>query len=204
MLDTQGLSRVCIIGFKEATITNEYLHWLSLEFSGLVEVVHPDRLVPQLDCAYIVGVTHDQRLRAQVIDQLQNFPLATFIHPTALIHKQTLISAGTFIGPFASVYYQATVNQHCIVAPYCMISHGTTLGEASILHPNVTISGSCVIGRHCVFGVRSTVIDKISICDDVFVGAGALITKHIDTAGHYMGVPARPSGRQKNVTVDMR
>lgn len=204
MVDTQGQPRVAIIGFKEATLINEYRHWLSQEFSGTIDVVHPDHLVPRPDSAYIVAIARDLKLRAFVIDQLENWPLVTYIHPTAVIHKQSRILGGTFIGPFASVYYEATVNQHCIVAPYCMISHGTNLGEASILHPNVTISGSCVIGQHCVFGVRSTVIDKISICNDVFVGAGSLVTKNIATPGHYMGVPARSSGQQRNVTVDTR
>jgi UDP-3-O-[3-hydroxymyristoyl] glucosamine N-acyltransferase len=53
------------------------------------------------------------------------------------------------------------------------------------------IAGSTNIGKYCLLGIRSTVIDKLEICDNVVVGAGSLVTKNITAPGNYVGSPAR-------------
>ena len=40
-------------------------------------------------------------------------------------------------------------------------------------------------------GAGSTVIDHISICDNVMIGAGAVVVKDIMESGTYVGIPAR-------------
>jgi UDP-N-acetylbacillosamine N-acetyltransferase len=89
------------------------------------------------------------------------------------------------------VFNQAVVEKDCVLGPYSMISHNSTIGQGSIVHPGVLIAGSTQIGRYCLLGIRSTVLDKLKICDDVVIGAGSLVTKNISTPGNYVGSPAR-------------
>ncbi len=46
------------------------------------------------------------------------------------------------------------------------------------------------IGNHVSIGSNATLL-PVSICDNVVIGAGALVTKDITEAGTYAGNPAR-------------
>ena len=42
-----------------------------------------------------------------------------------------------------------------------------------------------------MIGANSTIIDKISICSDVIIGAGSLVICNINIPGTYVGNPVR-------------
>jgi acetyltransferase-like isoleucine patch superfamily enzyme len=49
---------------------------------------------------------------------------------------------------------------------------------------------STKIGNHVSIGSNATIL-PVSICDDVVIGAGAVVTKDITEPGKYVGNPAR-------------
>jgi len=53
------------------------------------------------------------------------------------------------------------------------------------------IAGKTNIGKNCMFNFKSGAINKIDICDNVTVGAFSNLTKSVNTAGIYVGSPAR-------------
>lgn len=188
------MSNIVIVGFEEATITRDFCNLISQTHT--VTVLHPDELLAgkySVGSKFLISVTRDKDLRQLLIEYLDvhNLQRATYIHPSAVIDSQAVINGGVFIGPFASVFNQATIYKDCILGPYSMISHRASLGQGSIMHPGAMIAGSTNVGRYCLFGIRSTVIDKLEICDNVVVGAGSLINKNILESGNYVGTPAR-------------
>jgi len=189
MLNIQDKSSVAIVGYKDATITQEFAWWIG-KYSP-VTIVEPDNLILDDSCAYIVSITRDKQKRNVVINQLQGQAFATFIHDTVVTHGDFKIGKGSFVGPNASIYFDAVIGPHCIIGPYSMISHRACIGTSTILHPGTMIAGTTNIGSNCLLGMRSTVLDKITICDNVVIGAGAMITKDISAPGHYVGSPAR-------------
>ena len=48
---------------------------------------------------------------------------------------------------------------------------------------------SCVIGNRVSIGSNATILG-VNICDDVVIGAGAVVTKNIEKPGVYAGNPA--------------
>ena len=189
-----SMNKIVIVGFTQATLTRDFNNLISATHN--VEVLHPDELLSGQypdDCEFLISVTRDKSLRELLIDYLDqnNLPRGTYIHPTALVDQNAVISPGSFVGPFVSVFNQATVGKDCILAPYSMLSHSSTIGQGSIIHPGVIIAGSTNIGKYCLLGIRSTVIDKLEICDNVVIGAGSLVTKNITAPGNYVGSPAR-------------
>ena len=54
--------------------------------------------------------------------------------------------------------------------------------------------GCIEIGSNVFIGSRVTILPNIRICDNVFIAAGALITKSISESGIYGGVPAKRIG----------
>lgn len=190
MLDTQDKNNVTIVGYKQATLTQEYAWWIGQECKH-INIVEPDNLIPSDDTAYIISITKDSHERINVIERLKNKLFAKFIHASAVFHGTSKVGNGTFIGPNVSLFFNCNIGDHCIIGPYSMISHATTIGTSNIVHPGTIIAGSCTVGDYCLFGMRSTVIDKITIANGVQIVAGALVTKDITEPGKYVGSPAR-------------
>ena len=192
-MDTGLMNKIIIVGFEEATITRDFYNLISQVQP--VEILHPDMLLAgQYPTGkFLISVTRDKQLRQNLVDYLDNhnLPRATFVHASAVVDSQITIGDGTFVGPFASVFNNAKIGKDCIIGPYSMISHKSELGQGSILHPGTMIAGSTKIGKFCLFNLRSTVIDKIEICNDVVIGAASFVTKPIVIPGTYVGTPAR-------------
>lgn len=188
------MSNIVIVGFETATITRDFCNLISQTHT--VSVLHPDEFLAghySTDSKFLISVTRDKDLRQALIEYLDahNLQRATYIHPSAVVDPQAIINDGVFVGPFASVFNQARVHKDCIIGPYSMLSHSATLGQGSIMHPGAMIAGSTNVGQYCLLGIRSTIIDKLEICNNVVVGAGSLINKNILEPGNYVGTPAR-------------
>ena len=54
----------------------------------------------------------------------------------------------------------------------------------------ITKEGIC-IGENIWFGARVTILDGVNITNNVVIGACSLVTKNIDEAGVYVGMPAK-------------
>lgn len=185
---------ICIIGFPQAALTQELCNIIGQYQHTLIK--SPDDILSgniDVDAQYIVAVTRDLALRQQLCEWLDKnqLPRATFVHPTASISTQANIEHGVFVGPFASVFYHASIAKDCIVGPYSMVSHFSHIGKNTVIHPGSMIAGSTNIGENCLLGLRSTVLDHLTICNGVTVGAGSMITKSITQSGKYVGNPAR-------------
>jgi serine acetyltransferase len=48
-----------------------------------------------------------------------------------------------------------------------------------------------VTGDRVFVGIGASIVNNVSICDDVIIGAGGVVIKDIDEKGTYVGVPAR-------------
>ena len=57
--------------------------------------------------------------------------------------------------------------------------------------PGSIISGDVIIGDRVYLGTNSTIIEKISVCSDVVIGANSVVVKDINENGTYVGVPSK-------------
>jgi acetyltransferase-like isoleucine patch superfamily enzyme len=112
-----------------------------------------------------------------------------------------------FIGPFTEIQKTARVGARTRVQSHAFICELVTIGEDcfighGVMFINDTFSTggpaggrkelwrSTSIGNRVSIGSGATIL-PVSICDDVVVGAGAVVTKDIAVAGSYAGNPAR-------------
>jgi acetyltransferase-like isoleucine patch superfamily enzyme len=132
-------------------------------------------------------------LRKAIIDKLNNDNLnrASFIHKSSYVSDTAIVNLGTFVAPFCTIAHLAVVDKDCILGPYSMVSHNSTVGSGSLMHSGAMIAGSTMVGQYCQLNLRSSIIDNLSICDEVCVGANSMITKNIEIPGYYVGAPAR-------------
>ena len=116
------------------------------------------------------------------------------------------IGDNCFVGPFVEIQRGAVIGAHTKVQSHAFICELVNIGEQCFIgHGVVFINDTFAIGRPAgrkdlwratVVGNRVSIgsnatILPVKICDDVVIGAGAVVTKDITAPGIYAGNPAR-------------
>ena len=126
------------------------------------------------------------------------------------------IGDGSFIGPFVEIQKRVTIGKRCRIQSHAFICELVTIGdECFISHGAMFINDLFVtggpdanpeswratrLGNHVSVGTNATIL-PVTICDDVVIGAGAVVTKDITEPGIYVGNPARLLRRFENSSV---
>jgi acetyltransferase-like isoleucine patch superfamily enzyme len=117
------------------------------------------------------------------------------------------IGAGSFVGPFVEIQRGVTIGQRCRIQSHsficdlvtmgddCFISHGAMFINDLFLTGgpaggNRDLWKSTRLGSKVSVGTNATVL-PVTICDNVVIGAGAVVTRDITQSGIYAGNPAR-------------
>ncbi len=127
------------------------------------------------------------------------------IEPTNLY--DCTIGDDSFIGPFAEIQKGVVIGNKCKIQSHAFICELVTIGNnCFISHGAMFINDlfenggpaggkkelwkSTKIGNHVSIGTNATIL-PVSICDNVVIGAGSVVTKNITEAGVYAGNPAK-------------
>ena len=117
------------------------------------------------------------------------------------------IGDGSFIGPFVEIQKGVKIGKSCKIQSHsfvcelveigdnCFIGHGVmfindTFKNGGPAHGDRSLWKSTKIGNGVSIGSNATIL-PVEICDDVVIGAGAVVTKNISEPGTYLGNPAR-------------
>lgn len=114
---------------------------------------------------------------------------ACFVGPFVEIQK------GVRIGPRTRVQSHAFICELVEIGADCFISHGAMFvndlfAGGGPARGNTELWRPTHIGDRVSVGTNATIL-PVRICDDVVVGAGAVVTSDITEPGIYAGVPAR-------------
>jgi UDP-3-O-[3-hydroxymyristoyl] glucosamine N-acyltransferase len=74
-------------------------------------------------------------------------PIATGIHPTAIVAPLARVSAGVSIGPYAVIGEDAHIGAGTQIGAHSVIGAGCWIGENCRIHPRVTLYGGVRIGH---------------------------------------------------------
>lgn len=113
----------------------------------------------------------------------------------------------TFIGPFVEIQKDVKVGNNCKVQSHAFICELVEIGDNCFIGHGVVFINDLFenggpamgdkskwketkIGNHVSIGSNATIL-PVSICDNVVIGAGAVVTKNIVEPGVYVGNPAR-------------
>ena len=112
-----------------------------------------------------------------------------FIGPFTEIQKTVRIGARTRVQSHAFVCELVSIGEDCF------IGHGVqfvndTFSTGGPARGRRELWRSTTVGNRVSIGSGATIL-PVQICDDVVVGAGAVVTKDIAVAGSYAGNPAR-------------
>jgi acetyltransferase-like isoleucine patch superfamily enzyme len=112
-----------------------------------------------------------------------------FVGPFTEIQKSARIGARTRVQSHAFVCELVTIGEDCFIGHGVMFINDTfaTGGPA---RGRKDLWRSTTIGNRVSVGSNATIL-PVKICDDVVIGAGAVVTKDITVSGSYVGNPAR-------------
>lgn len=129
----------------------------------------------------------------------------TIVEPTNLY--ECTLGDGVFVGPFCEVQKGVVIGARTRVQSHSFVCELVTIGEDCFVGHGVMFvndrfaSGGpargdtskwerTTIGHRVSIGSNATIM-PVAICDDVVIGAGAVVTRPITEAGVYAGNPAR-------------
>lgn len=118
-------------------------------------------------------------------------PLATVIHPSAVISPSVSIAGGCTILACAVVNPNASVGTGCIINTGAIVEHDCVVGDFVNICPGVSLAGHTRLGKRTFMGIGSTVIDGVKVGKDAVVGAGAVVIRDVPDGAIVVGVPAR-------------
>jgi acetyltransferase-like isoleucine patch superfamily enzyme len=152
--------------------------------TGIVRAEVPGALneAPQLRAIGIVDVSFGENI--------------TVVQPVNLYG--CAIGDDSFIGPFVEIQKGATIGKRCRIQSHSFICDLVSIGAMFINDLFVTggpagkpeLWRPTTLGNRVSVGTNATIL-PVTICDEVVIGAGAVVTKDITVSGIYAGNPAR-------------
>jgi acetyltransferase-like isoleucine patch superfamily enzyme len=129
----------------------------------------------------------------------------TVINPTNLYG--CAIGCDVFIGPFVEIQKDVTIGDRTKVQSHsficelveigkdCFVGHGTMFindlfAKGGPARGDKSLWKSTKIGDNVSIGSNTTIL-PVTVCDNVVIGGGSVVTKNISTPGVYAGNPAR-------------
>ncbi len=111
-----------------------------------------------------------------------------------------------FVGPFTEIQSSVVVGARTRIQSHSFICEGVTIGKdcfighgVMFINDRFKIGGPArgdrskwektVIGNNVSIGSNATIL-PVTICDNVVIGAGSVVTKNITEPGTYAGNPA--------------
>jgi UDP-N-acetylglucosamine acyltransferase len=141
-------------------------------------------------------------------------PIATEIHPTAIVEPGANLGCGVAVGPFAFIGRGVTLGDRCLVEhhaslkgpsifgpanhffPFCALGDKTQdlkyigeptyleVGEANVFREFVTVSRATGIGNRTLIGSRNVFLAYSHVAHDCIVGNHAVFSNNGTLAGH--------------------
>jgi sugar O-acyltransferase (sialic acid O-acetyltransferase NeuD family) len=135
----------------------------------------------------------DSQQRKEMYDKLpSNTKYFSFIHPSAQIMDTSIFAdEGAFIGANCILTTNIRIGKHVILNRGNHISHDCEIGDFFSVMPNAIVSGNVSIGNQVYLGANSSIKEKVCLSNDIKIGMGSVVTKSLNQAGVYMGVPAK-------------
>lgn len=113
------------------------------------------------------------------------------------------LQTDVFVGPFVEIQNDVTIGERSRIQSHSFICSNTQIGsDCFIGHGVMFINDKFIdrklskdflpttLGNKVYIGSNSSIL-PVSICDDVVIGAGSVVTKNITKSGTYVGNPAR-------------
>lgn len=151
------------------------------------------------------AIAEPKRHQAHITDDVLFGESVTIVEPVNLYG--CTLGDGVFVGPFVEIQKSVTIGARTRIQSHSFVCELVDIGEDCIIAHGVMFINdlfadgtpaqgdkakwcSSSIGDHVSIGSNATIL-PVSICDNVVIGAGSVVTKDITEPGIYAGNPAK-------------
>lgn len=113
----------------------------------------------------------------------------------------------SFVGPFVEIQKEVKIGKNCKIQSHSFICEFVTIGDNTVVAHGVmfindlfatgrpangdkSLWKNTFIGNNVSIGANATIL-PVTVCDNVVIGAGSVVTKDILQPGIYAGNPAK-------------
>ena len=146
---------------------------------------------PQVLHSGVVNVTFGERCKIVQPVNMYGCKLGDdcFVGPFVEIQNDVVIGARTRVQSHAFICELVTIGADCFISHGAMFINDRMSAGKPAFGARETW-GRTTLGDRVVVGTNATIL-PVTICDDVMIGAGSVVTKDITKPGIYAGNPAR-------------
>jgi sugar O-acyltransferase (sialic acid O-acetyltransferase NeuD family) len=142
--------------------------------------------------AFAIGNPEIVKCLFQRFESNKNLVFPNLIHPNVIGDWGNIaMGRGNIICAFTSLTTAIEMGDVNIINPHSAIAHHSKLGSFNLLLPRNCISGNVQVQDTCTIGAGATILQGVEIVSNTIIGAQSLVTKSIDIAGTYVGIPAK-------------
>lgn len=144
------------------------------------------------DCIFIaIGY-----LKFSVREKLYNrfkgvVPLANLISPSAYVSPSATLGEGILLSDGTYINRETVIEDNVMITLRSIVNHGGHVKKHTFFSTGVTTAGHVTVGERCFVGVGVTVSSSITICDDVWLSPGSIVTKNLKKPGQYLSQAAK-------------
>ena len=153
--------------------------------------------------ASVVGAIGTPAAREAVMDRAAalGFRTETFVHPNVRTSRWVEMGDGAVICAGNILTTNIELGRHVQINLDCTIGHDVRMGDFVTLAPGVHVSGWVHFGNRVYVGTGAVIVNgtsdaPIEIADDAIIGAGACVTRSVESGLTVVGVPAKPLQRR--------
>lgn len=113
------------------------------------------------------------------------------------------LGSNVFVGPFVEIQNDVSIGDRTRIQSHSFICSSVSIGSDCFIGHGVMFTNDkfidrklskdflpTIVGNKVYIGSNATIL-PVSICDDVVIGAGTVVTRDITEPGTYVGNPAR-------------
>ena len=137
----------------------------------------------------------DNKIRVEVATKIKELGgnLPNLIHPTAVVSRFCEMGEGIAIHANAVVHPDTKIGNYTTMSCNTTLIHNSEIGCGCYLAGGVIIGAYTIIEDYTFFGLGAiTISGKVPyIGEKAYIGAGALVTKPVESKNVVMGNPAK-------------
>lgn len=141
---------------------------------------------------HVIICTANPELRQRIAMELESrVAFFSYIAPNAIIGKFVKIGTGVIICPNVCIMSDTEICDFVFINVGSNIGHDCKIGTCCSLMSNVDIGGDVSLGEKVYIGANATIIPRISVNDNITIGAGSIVIRNLKKQGTYFGNPAK-------------
>lgn len=147
------------------------------------------------ECQLLIplGYRHINGLRQTKFDQARarGYRMVSYVSSSATVWPDLVIGENVMVYEQSVIQPFSHIGDNCQIRSSVHLSHHTHLKDHVFVAAGVVCGGGVSVGARSVLGLGATVKDGLTLADQTFVGAGALLLTDTAFNGLYVGQPAK-------------